>query len=463
MIRSLVVTFVLCCGLAPITGDAAQVSWGPTGNDRQHYQVEGSGDPAGKLGATVTVRAQHPDPGKFGGSITFLDAAPYRGRTLGLSADMDTHDAAQGGAIWLRADDSKGKPVAFANSQRMPVRGTQSAAHRAIEIVVPTAAARLVMGTTLMGDGEVVARHLRLAAMPSATRNVPPSAVLDAVIRIVRARALHSRDVDWHGLEPELRAMAKDAKLPVDVYPAIRVLLARLGDHHSFLMEPFAAHRDQTGGGPSSPAVVALKTGGVGYVDMPGYTGMQAQARHAFVAGVVGSIGRIAGQARCGWVVDLRRNAGGSMLPMLAGLRPLLGDQPLGAFRDADGKQSTFSAISALDEASPQGPALDHAAVAVLLGPHTASSGEVVAVAFRGRPNTRSFGQPTAGLSTGNTGFSLPDGSRIFLTTSVDVDRTGHAYGGKLQPDQPVVAATTPGSDPTLDAAQAWLASSCAQ
>jgi hypothetical protein len=464
MIRSLAVALALSCGLMPMAGVAAQasVTWGATGNDRQHYRVDGSGDPAGEQGATVAVRAQHPDPGKFGGSITFLDAAPYRGRTIELSADLDTHEAVQGAALWLRADGGNGKPIAFASSQGSPVRGTASGVHREIQLTVPTATTHFVMGTTLMGDGEVVARHLRLVVRASATRNVPPSTVLDAAIHIVRTHALRRRDVDWHRLEPELRAMAKDAKVPVDVYSAIRVLLARLDDHHSFLMEPFAVHRDQTGGGPSSPATVALKTGGVGYIDMPGYTGMQTQARRAFVADVIGSIGRIAGQARCGWVVDLRRDIGGSMLPMLASLRPLLGDQTLGSFRDADGKQSTFSAASALDKVVPQGPALDHAAVAVLLGPHTASSGEVVAVAFRGRPNTRSFGQPTAGLSTGNTGFSLPDGSRIFLTTSVDVDRTGRAYGGKLQPDQPVVAATTPGSDPTLDAAQAWLASSCA-
>lgn len=463
MIRSLIVTLVFCCGLAPMTGSTVQVSWGVIGNDRQHYRVDGSGDPTGENGATVTVRAQHPGAGKFGGSITFLDAAPYRGRTLGLSADMDTHDAVQDAAIWLRADDSKGKTIAFANSQRMPVRGTTSAAHREIEIVVPTAATHLVMGTTLMGGGEVVARHLHLAVMPSATRNVPPSVVLDAAIRVVKSHALHAREVDWNQLEPELHAMAKDAKVPVDVYPAIRMLLARLGDHHSFLMEPSAARQDHAEGGPSSPASVALKPGGIGYIDMPGYTGMQPQARRAFVAGMVGSIGQMAGQARCGWVVDLRRDIGGSMLPMLSGLRPLLGDQPLGSFRHADGKLSPFGAANPLDQALPRGPELEHAAVAVLLGPHTASSGEVVAIAFRGRPNTRSFGQPTAGLSTGNTGFGLPDGSRIFLTTSVDVDRTGQAYGGKLQPDQPVAAAPATDGDPALDAAQAWLASSCAR
>lgn len=464
MNRWSVVTLALCCGLISMArgGTQTPAAWAVTGNDWHHYQVQGSGDPVGDQGATVTLRAQNPDPGKFGGSITVLDAKPYRGGAIRLSTDLDTRDALQGAAIWLRADDAANKSIAFANSQHMLVVGTLSGAHREVIIDVPTAASRIALGTFLYGNGEVAARHLRLAVVETpATAVVAPGVVLNAAIRIVRANALRAGEVNWNQLEPELHAMAKDAKAPVDVYPAIRRLLASLGDHHSSFMEPWQAHQEQVTGGPSSPSSVVLKRGGIGYIDMPGYRGMKADARRAFVAEMVGSIDKIALQARCGWVVDLRRDTGGSMLPMLSGLHPLLGDQPLGSFRYADGHRYSFGVANRYDKVLPQGPALEHAAVAVLLGPHTASSGEVVAVAFRGRPNTRSFGLPTAGLSTGNAVFALPDGSMIVLTTAVDVDRTGHAYGDKLTPDHTVEAATTPDVDPTLDAAQAWLASFC--
>jgi C-terminal processing protease CtpA/Prc len=246
-----------------------------------------------------------------------------------------------------------------------------------------------------------------------------------------------------------------------DVYPAIRFLLKSLGDHHSFFLEPIASHQELTGGVASSPSSVAMKPGGIGYIDMPGYRGMEASAIHAFANDMVNSIGHIATQARCGWVVDLRNDTGGNMMPMLEGLRPLLGDRPLGSFRNADGHLSPFSAINRLDKMQFKGPALEHATVAVLLGQRTGSSGEVVAVSFVGRPLTGSFGQPTAGLSSANTGFPLPDHSMIFLTTAIDMDRTGHSYGNKMQPDQIIAAPTTSTTDPTLDAAQAWLASSC--
>ncbi|MBD8871844.1 S41 family peptidase [Rhodanobacter sp. DHB23] len=454
-------SFAAACALGCILAFAAKgaghapQAWRVINNDRQHYAVDGSGDVTGGFGATVTLAGHDAGPAKFGGALATLDAAVYRGQTLVLSADLDTSEVARGAALWLRADDAAGKRIAFANSQWMPVLGTVSGAHREVRIDVPATAAHVLLGVTLAGDGEVVARHLRLvAAGKSGAAAVAPEAVLDAAIRIVRARALHARDVDWERLTPALRAMVKDAQTPADAHPAIRLLLTWLGDHHSFLMEPSDARQERTQGGATSPSTVELRPGGIGYIEMPGYRGMDA--RHAFAGTMVDAIGKLAPRVRCGWIVDLRGDTGGNMYPMLAGLRPLLGDGKLGGFRDAGGHTDAFAASSPRDPSPPTGPALEHAAVAVLYGPHTASSGEAVAVAFRGRPGTRSFGQPTAGLSTANTGFGLPDGSMIFLTTAVDVDRTGQAYGGKLQPDVPTAASGAEG-DATLAAAQAWL------
>lgn len=463
MHRPLIVVLFACCGIVvmPCAAAPTDASWGTTGSGHP-YDVHGSGDLLGERGATVSLHAQTADPAKFGGSVTVLDATPYRGHTIRLSADLDTHDAANGAMLWLRADNAAHKVISFASSQRRPVVATTTNAYRTVQIDVPTAATRLLLGTVLNGNGEVTARQLRLAVLePSATAGVAPATVLNAAIRIVQAHALHARDVDWSQLVPELHAMTNDAVVPIDVYPAIRYLLQSLGDHHSFLMEPLDAHQHQTTGGPTSPSAVELKPGGVGYIEMPGYEGMNAPACHAFVANMVGDIGKLTPRAHCGWVVDLRHDTGGSMLPMLAGLRPLLGDESLGGFRDADGHVTSFGASNVWDQAPARGPELEHAAVAVLLGPHTSSSGEVVAVAFRGRANTRSFGQPTDGRSTANTHFSLPDGSVLILTTAVDVDRTGQGYGSKLMPDQTVDAAATTTSDPTLVAAQAWLAASC--
>lgn len=152
---------------------------------------------------------------------------------------------------------------------------------------------------------------------------------------------------------------------------------------------------------------------------------------------------------RCGWIVDLRQNQGGNMWPMLVGVAPLLSTDPkhrevIGAFVGGPQRQtwSIESSLVLLDERAPvalDSPAysLRHPAppVAVLIGPKTGSSGEAVALAFRGRPATRSFGQASAGYSTANVPTRLPDGSILLLTGSVSVDRNLKGDGGNLQPD----------------------------
>jgi C-terminal processing protease CtpA/Prc len=95
--------------------------------------------------------------------------------------------------------------------------------------------------------------------------------------------------------------------------------------------------------------------------------------------------------------------------------------------------------------------------VAVLTGARTASSGEAVAIAFRGRARTRSFGAPTAGLTSANAAFDLPDASRIMLTTAIDVDRDGKRYDGPLVPDELVRSDGGDTTDVVLGAARSWL------
>jgi C-terminal processing protease CtpA/Prc len=99
---------------------------------------------------------------------------------------------------------------------------------------------------------------------------------------------------------------------------------------------------------------------------------------------------------------------------------------------------------------------LVHAAprVAVLTNRSVASSGEAIAVAFRGRPGTRTFGIDTCGLPTANDNFTLSDGATLFLTVALDADRTMTAYDSSLPPDERI-------DDPSalVERAIAWLRS----
>lgn len=152
---------------------------------------------------------------------------------------------------------------------------------------------------------------------------------------------------------------------------------------------------------------------------------------------------------RCGWIMDLRANQGGNMWPMLLGIAPLLSTdakrrEVIGAFNIGATHQiwSIQSGRVLVEDRAPveldsKAHVLRHPAppVAVLFGPNTGSSGEMLALAFRGRPGSRSFGQMTAGYSTANMPTRLPDGGMLLLTGSVAVDRNLRGDGGKLKPD----------------------------
>ena len=210
---------------------------------------------------------------------------------------------------------------------------------------------------------------------------------------------------------------------------------------------------------------------GPGYVALPELvTGDQAVVDH--YATLIQQLIRGVDQAgTCGWVVDLRLDHGGDPWGMLAGVGPILGEGQVGSFVDADGKQFPWfyhngqallgqAVLAQVDAAyhlkRPMPP------VAVLTSRFTASAGEAIVVAFRGRSHTRSFGDITAGVPTGNTGKTLSDGALLVVTGVLDADRTGRTYDSPLLPDQLVGADWTQldtENDSVLQAATAWLRS----
>ena len=433
-------------------------AWGSI-SDNEKFKVEFSGDMQAEAGATLAVASSGVAAKEFGGAISRLDARPLRGRRVVLSANMTTTAGTSGAAVWMRADAEGKRKLIFVTSAEYPLAGDQEAALRQVSLLVPAEAVELVFGVVFGGSGRTEARELRLriSEPAAASSQATPRQVLDAAIAAAREHALNTGKVDWDKTTADLYAASTQAKVPADVYPQIRALLSALQDGHSLFLTPDAAQQHMAMGAATAPAEVKLLDGGIGYARMPGFSGMNEQEELKFCNSIAGPIETLAKQAAAGWVVDLRTNSGGNMWPMLAALKPLLGDGVVGRFRNGEGKLADWRAGDRIDDpAKKRRKDLTATKVAVLLGPHTSSSGEAVAVAFHGRPQTRSFGQPTAGQASSNSAYPLPDGSQIYLTTAIDLDRNGVAFGGKLKPDQ-LTGEAIDGADPTLAAATAWL------
>jgi hypothetical protein len=424
------------------------------------YVLDARGSGLDGDGAYVELAASASRASPTGSSLASVDASDYRGHTVKLSGLISTTDARGGAGLWLRADGPHGG-VAFANSQAALVTGSSSAQAREVVIVVPPSARTLVFGTLLFGDGRASVDHLSLVRGDAVSLEgiVPAQAELDAAIGIVKENALRSPSVDWDMLVPKLRAQIGKDDWSLDAYPQIRELLAALQDHHSHLLSAAEAKATRSPETAVALPTVEQRQDGMGYIAMPGFNSTEVHHVTSYVESASAGIARIAGSANTGWILDLRNDGGGNVWPMLAALRPFLGTAPLGYFKGRTGLSTSWK--TQLDQLHPARASLDlsDAPLAVLTGPHTASAGEAVVIALKGRPHTRIFGMPTTGVPTGNRTFTLPDGAAIALTTTVELDRAQVEYDGPIAPD----VTMTPGASPSRDAdgvlaaAQQWL------
>jgi carboxyl-terminal processing protease len=292
-------------------------------------------------------------------------------------------------------------------------------------------------------------------------------AYLDQALAIMQAHAMYSERVDWETVRAKAYRKAWGARTPADTYGAIELALRELGDHHSYLMSPdrVAALEDGTLAAASPDPRGELLEGRLGYLFLPGWAGL-GDVANAHATRIQQIVRELDAHAPCGWIVDLRENVGGSLWPMLAGVGPILGEGRVGGSVSSDGEQVDWFYVDGQAkmgdavQTQVEGPAVVLAEplppVAVLIGPSTVSSGEALAIAFRGRPNTRSFGHLTAGLSTGVSEFVLSDDAWLMLAVCASADRTGQVYGSWIEPDQVVTQRGTEG-DPPLQAAIDWL------
>ncbi len=422
------------------------------------YAMDASGTATLADGASLTLRSVSAANQGGGSVLASIPAESLRGRRVILTGDLQTRDAAGGASLWLRMDVGT-EMLMLENGMADAQRGTTEWTKRTVSLPVPQETTRITFGLFLQGAGVATARHVRLEAVAPIVTDAalpkPVTELLDAAVALTKKNALRASSVDWPAVEPLVYALAAGAATTADAYPAIRYMLGRLGDRHSSLMPPAQVALFASGAITNPMPEIRALPEGVGFISVPAYAGSQADGMQAYARRVHADMAALREKASCGFVVDLRGNGGGNMWPMLAGLKPLLGGGTVGTF-ESPARSTKWVVGQRVDVEPPPGlSALESAWVAVITGPRTVSSGEAVTVAFRGRPRTRSFGQPTGGLSTSNSGFRLPDGATLLLTSAVFADRNGQRYGGAIEPDEAVSAVD--GADPALAAAVAWL------
>lgn len=250
--------------------------------------------------------------------------------------------------------------------------------------------------------------------------------------------------------------------------PQVRLTLYRAGQAQAFDVTV-----DQTADSPGYQITVAgrrlgVESNGVGYIELPPYSGYP----YIYPGLAHERIRNLDRTPVCGWIIDIRRNAGGNLWTYLAAVGPILGEGDVGGFLYADGTHELWSyrdgkvfwaedeRAESLVQSGIYKPKRSMMPVALLTGPATIAAGELVVVAFEGRQKVRTFGEPTRGLPTLSMHTPLSDGAHIFVSGAFGTDRDGNPYKGPIIPDERVNidwAQFGTDQDPVILAAMDWL------
>jgi C-terminal processing protease CtpA/Prc len=271
-----------------------------------------------------------------------------------------------------------------------------------------------------------------------------PQGYVRHCVRLLDRQALYADSPEWQEKKKEVLAKAK-ALADMDGAHALVGEAARVaGGKHSSIVPPVK----DTASYPEIAPEVKMMDGNIAYVLLPAHMGVKVSdslykhtvlnflESHADAAGVV---------------VDLRDNRGGNMYPMIAAVSPLLPDGIILRFKNRKRTSPIFlDFVLSSEHISKVQKFPTDVPVAILTDDWTASSGEAVLLCFRGLPNVRTFGIPTAGYASANIPYGLADGYRLVVTTSCDMARTGEVFC-----DDPIAPDVQ--TEDALGAALAWL------
>lgn len=297
----------------------------------------------------------------------------------------------------------------------------------------------------------VVALGLLLAGCHGGgAQPLAPRAYLDHALSLMQREAVVAPRVDWTAVDRKARGMAEGALSTRQTYPAILYAVSQLrraGDGHATFFDPTVV---KSGGKQTllsrlHPLPSGAANGRIGEVSLPNFeVPFSSIVAKRYLTTALSAIAKVQTTRHpCGWIVNLDGDFGGNGWAMVLSVGPIIGDGRVfgflgrkGLFDWASYKEGVIRGTGLSLRAPVRVPAIAPAPpVAVLTSPETASGGELAAVAFRGRPDTRSFGSQTYGATTGPRVFSLPDGAELFFGVDYFVDRRGRVYRHAIEPD----------------------------
>lgn len=330
--------------------------------------------------------------------------------------------------------------------------------------------------------------------------------VFDSILLDMETYHAYRHEMDWEALRQD--ALSTLCGLQVDsvqhLAPALQLAIDQLRDHHGRFMHgqgPIVYfqnwdavrstdERPRNGklaraiGYAEYPHMAQLLPNGVAYIRICGVSPYEdpnavAQRIRHLVDSLHALQSAVSSRAvkPWRWIVDLRYNGGGNIFPMATGLAPLFELGPYGHSVDADGDTVGTWRINLegfeRDGYQParlahQPGALQGARVACLVSRYTVSSGEILALGFAGRSNSRLFGEDSGGYTTETNWAPYRNGLLASYAISHYANKDGTVYHQAVPVDQSVHDSESGSwyhngsqdgldADPVVQMANAWL------
>lgn len=369
--------------------------------------------------------------------------------------------------FWAQLKDSDNRIIDFRNfiSQGKIVSANKDWIKYTMTFFINKNCKELVLGGALYGSGTVWFDDFEMHRIKISNEKNSEIAVnyIDKAKTIMKTHSIFTDKIDWNTAENDLALISKGMQTIDDTTPALTYLLQQIkivGDNHSFIESKERSDKRKVSNPKGIEPEYQLIDQNIGYISVPGFSSSNKELGNEFALKIHDMIKKLDSENNIkGWIVDLRSNTGGTMYPMIAGLGNLTGEGILGYFAENNNKKTPWfyqkGKIVYYEIKEPYSLKNPDQKTAVLIGPKTASAGEITAIAFIGKHNTKLFGQPTRGLTTGNKVFPLSDGRNLVLSSSYDMDRNGKAYQRKISPD--VFVESSPDKDMDIEAAKSWI------
>lgn len=270
---------------------------------------------------------------------------------------------------------------------------------------------------------------------------------VEEILEILQQNSINRKKIDWIEFRHKFYSKINGCAFIWETYSMMDKMLNQLEDRHSFFLKPtdLSQLREKENFFIEDLKGEFLQKN-IAYLFIPGTlctTGEYAQKLQDIIRNLDQKKPRK-------WIIDLRDNSGGNMWEILLGLAPFLEEGIQGFFGNHDinnltswvyekGKvklKNTTEDFEIGSLKSYYSIKRKNSKIVILINKKTSSSGEAVAIAFKGKKNICFFGSKTSGLTSGNATYILRDGSAIYLTECYFFDRNKHKYTDGVSPDK---------------------------